>query len=68
MTPKEKILNEVISLQAFHAEGLQRSTALRNLLEGEGLTPSSKSRVSKKQVSSAVVNRRNQGLRKKAMH
>ena len=65
MSVNQKILNEVISLQALHAEGLQRATTLRVILEGS--VSASPKTLSRKQIAAAAVNDRNIRLRKKGV-
>jgi len=66
MSTDQKILNEVISLQALHAEGLKRATTLRGILEG-GVKPSTKA-LRRTKLAVDVVNRRNIKLLKKCFN
>jgi hypothetical protein len=65
MPVDQTILNEVIKLQALHAEGLERATTLREILEGE-LQASPKT-LRRKEIVAAAVNDRNIRIRKKQM-
>lgn len=63
MSVDQKILDEVIKIQALHAEGLERATTLREILEGE-FTASPKT-LRRKEIVAAAVNSRNMKIRKK---
>ena len=58
MSVDSKILNEVIGLQALHAEGLKRATTLRGILEG-GISATSLKTLRSKEIAASIVNRRN---------
>lgn len=60
----QKILNEVIGLQALHAEGLKRATTLRATLEGDVST--SPKALRRKTIIASAVNSRRLKIRAKA--
>ncbi len=63
MPTNDKILKEIITLQALHAEGLKRATTLRGILEGE-LKPSPRT-LRRSEIGAQAVAKRNAYLTKK---
>lgn len=63
MQISDKILSDVIALQAHFASGLEKATTLRAALEGE-LNPSPRA-LSKLLMADAAVEKRNRRLNKR---